>query len=408
MLGRRVLFLVTFGCSVASSAGAAGSQSVTALLLLRLFSGAFGASSLPTCGGVISDVFSPQERGPASSALAMAAFLGPVLGPIAGGFVGETAGWRWVEGLISILAGVFWVSACIVLPETYAPVLLRRKAERLSTETSSHHVSALDEALGSQSKSERWKKAVLRPFVLLFLEPIVLALSIYIGIVYGILLMMFAAFPVVFQFGRDWSAGLSGLAFLGMAVGMILALPANIVFERRHKSVKEQSPHLETSPESRLEPTLLASVVLPLGLFLFAWLNDPKFPWILCLIASAPVGFGMVLIFLSLTNYLIDSYLIYSASVLAAASVLRSLFGAIFPLFTPRLYESLGIHWASSVPAFLSLFFLPAPFFFYKYGARIRARCPYAAQAQAQSKLLTSEPPSPSSAVMRPKGKQEV
>ena len=322
--------------------------------------------------------------------------------------MGENLGWRWIEGLISILAGVTWISACVFLQETYAPVLLRRKAERLSVETSSHHISALDEASRNQSKGERWKKAVLRPFVLLFLEPIVLALSIYIGVVYGILFMMFAAFPVVFQSGRDWSAGLSGLAFLGMAVGMALALPVNMLYERRCRSIKKHSPHLEIPPEYRLEPSLLASMALPLGLFLFAWLNDPKIPWILCIIASAPVGFGMVLIFLSLTNYLIDSYLIYSASVLAAASVLRSFFGAIFPLFTPRMYDSLGIHWASSVPAFLALFFLPAPFCLYKYGARIRAKCPYAAQAQAQTKLLASEPPSPTSAVIRPKGKQEV
>lgn len=36
---------------------------------------------------------------------------------------------------------------------------------------------------------------------------------------------------------------------------------------------------------------------------------------------------GMVLVFLSIFNYLIDSYLLYAASVLAANSVLRSLFG---------------------------------------------------------------------------------
>lgn len=44
--------------------------------------------------------------------------------------------------------------------------------------------------------------------------------------------------------------------------------------------------------------------------------------------AGAPFGFGMVLIFLGIMNYLIDSYTIFAASVLAANSVLRSLFGA--------------------------------------------------------------------------------
>jgi hypothetical protein len=97
--------------------------------------------------------------------------------------------------------------------------------------------------------------------------------------------------------------------------------------------------------------------------------------------AGAPFGFGMVLVFLSIMNYLIDSYLIYAASALAANSVLRSLFGAAFPLFTSYMYAALGIHWASSVPAFLALACVPFPFLFYKYGAAIRSRCKFAAEA---------------------------
>lgn len=91
----------------------------------------------------------------------------------------------------------------------------------------------------------------------------------------------------------------------------------------------------------------------------------------------------MVLVFLSIMNYLIDSYVIFAASVLAANAVLRSLFGAAFPLFTPYMYDDLGIHWASTIPAFLALACVPFPFLFYKYGPAIRSRCKYAAQAQA-------------------------
>lgn len=91
----------------------------------------------------------------------------------------------------------------------------------------------------------------------------------------------------------------------------------------------------------------------------------------------------MVLVFLSIMNYLIDSYVIFAASVLAANAVLRSLFGAAFPLFTPYMYANLGIHWASSIPAFLALACVPFPFLFYKYGPAIRVRCKYAAEAQA-------------------------
>lgn len=97
--------------------------------------------------------------------------------------------------------------------------------------------------------------------------------------------------------------------------------------------------------------------------------------------AGVPFGFGMVLIFLGIMNYLIDAYTIFAASVLAANSVIRSIFGAVFPLFTTYMYEGLGIHWASSIPAFLAVACIPFPFLFYKYGAPIRKRCKYAAQS---------------------------
>lgn len=66
---------------------------------------------------------------------------------------------------------------------------------------------------------------------------------------------------------------------------------------------------------------------------------------------------------------------------MAANSVLRSAFGAVFPLFTVQMYENLGVHWASAVPGFIALACFPFPIFFYKYGRVIRRKCKYSAQA---------------------------
>lgn len=89
------------------------------------------------------------------------------------------------------------------------------------------------------------------------------------------------------------------------------------------------------------------------------------------------------MLFLPCFNYLIDSYAIYAASVLAANSAMRSLFGACFPLFTEHMYDNLGLHWAASIPAFLSLACIPIPYLFYIFGARIRKASHYAAEADA-------------------------
>jgi hypothetical protein len=282
---------------------------------------------------------------------------------------------------MAIFTGVIWLTCAFLVPETYAPVLLRRRAEALSKKTGKVYKSSSDVEKGSSSIGSVFKTALTRPWILLLREPIVLLLSIYMAIIYGTLYMLFAAFPIVYQQGRGWSQGIGGLAFIGVAVGMIGAVAYSIWDNKRYNRVIDASESGIAAPEARLPPAFIGSIAIPVGLFWFAWTNSPSIHWIVSIIASAPFGFGIVLVFLSIMNYLIDAYLVYAASVLAANSVLRSLFGAAFPLFTSYMYANLGIHWASSVPAFLALACVPFPFLFYKYGAAIRKRCKFAAEA---------------------------
>lgn len=380
LYGRQILFFGTYAMLTAFNAGAAGSQNIGTLIVLRFFAGAFGSSPLTNAGGVIADMFPANQRGLGMSVFAAAPFLGPAIGPIVGGFVGETVGWRWVEGVMAMFTGLLWIAGMLYIPETYAPVLLQKRAAALSKQTGKKYISMLEKQRGKKTPAQAFKVALARPWVLLFVEPIVLLISIYMAILYGTLYMLFGAFPIAFQETRHWGQGIGGLSFGGVAVGMTIGVVYSIFDNKRYAEV-EKRHNGEAPPEARLPPAMVGAVALPVGMFWFAWTNYPSIPWIVCTIATAPFGFGMVLVFLSCMNYLIDSYTIYAASVLAANSVLRSLFGAAFPLFTNQMYSKLGIHWASSIPAFLALACLPAPFVFYKYGEAIRMKCKYSAQA---------------------------
>jgi MFS family permease len=265
------------------------------------------------------------------------------LGPIIGGFLGETKGWRWVEGLMAIFTGALWIIGALTIPETYTPVILRRRAAKLSKITGKVHKSKMEIEHGKKTIGQEFKTALSRPWVLLFREPIVLLLSIYMAIIYGTLYMMFAAFPIVYQQQRGWSPGIGGLSFIGVMVGMMIAVVYSIWDNGRYQKI-EAKHNGKAPPEARLPPAILGSVFLPLGLFWFAWTNYPSLPWIISILATSPFGFGMVLVFLSIMNYLIDAYVIYAASVLAASSVLRSLFGAAFPLFTTCKHLPFSIH----------------------------------------------------------------
>jgi multidrug resistance protein len=184
-IGRQYVFCSTFALFTAFLAGCAGVNNIGSLLVLRFFAGSFGSSPFTNAGGVISDIFSAQERGLAITIFSLAPCLGPAIGPLVGGFLGENEGWRWVQGLLAIFAGVLWILGSLIVPETYAPVLLRRRAEELSKRTGMVYLSKFDAERGPISAKQMVSTVLIRPWILLFTEPIVLLLSIYIAIIYG-------------------------------------------------------------------------------------------------------------------------------------------------------------------------------------------------------------------------------
>lgn len=165
LYGRRILFITTHGFVVAFVAASAGSNSMASLLVFRFLVGTFGASPMTNSGGVIADLFPPRERGLAMTVFAAAPFMGPVLGPVIGGFITINAGWRWVHGVCSIFIGIVWIAGTFLVPETYGPVLLRRKAEALTGETGHVHVSVLHSHIhgGGTSPAEIFGRALKRP-----------------------------------------------------------------------------------------------------------------------------------------------------------------------------------------------------------------------------------------------------
>jgi multidrug resistance protein len=341
LYGRQVVFFGTFLAFVAFNAGAAGSKNAYTLLILRFFGGAFGSSPLTNAGGVVADLFAAKERGLAMSIFSLAPFMGPVLGPIVGGFLGMTEGWRWVEGLMAIFSGVVFFAAVLLTPETYPPVLLRERAKTLSKKTGKVYLSRGDIDQGKTSIGEAFSTSLQRPFLLLFTEPIVFLLSLYMAIIYGTLYMLFGAYPIVYRQGRHWNQGISGLPFIGVAIGMVGAIVYNIFYDNpRYLRCVERSKGGFAAPEDRLPACIVGGACLPIGLFWFAWTNAPSLPWAASVAAGIPFGFGMVLIFLSVMNYLIDAYTIFAASVLAGNGIIRSLFGAAFPLVSSILISA--------------------------------------------------------------------
>ncbi|KAJ5316361.1 Major facilitator superfamily domain general substrate transporter [Penicillium atrosanguineum] len=389
LYGRQVLWIITHVAMVAFLGGSAGSQNVATLMILRFFAGTFGASPLVNSGGTIADLFPPAQRGLALTVYCVAPFLGPILGPVVAGFISENVGWRWVQGVCTIFIGIIGIFGVIFIPETYGPVLLQKRARQFSKADGNVWITVVEKSLGKKKPSEVFKRALLRPWIFLFLEPIVLVASVYMAIIYGTVYMFMGAMSIVYNKERGWSEGIGGLSFLGIAVGIIFGL-IYAIWDNNTRYRKLLLSKTATA-ESRLPPAIVGAVALPIGMFAFAWTNYPSIHWSVGIILSAPFGLGCVLVLLPIMNYLIDSYTIYAASVLAAAAIFRSVVGSVFPLFTTQMYHNLGIHWASSLPAFMTLVCMPFPLIMYRYGAQVRMKCKYTFEAAEMMKKMQAQ-----------------
>ena len=133
-----------------------------------------------------------------------------------------------------------------------------------------------------------------------------------------------------------------------------------------------KNPIALVSPEDRLPPMFIASILLPAGLFWFAWTSSPTLSYWPQVISGIFIGMGITGIFVSSVSYLVDVYLLNANSALAANAFLRALFGAAFPLFSGYMYQALGVEWATSVIAFVAVAMIPFPFLFWFKGKQIR------------------------------------
>ena len=169
VFGRRIVFIISLGLMTLWQAVTCASRNVASVIVFRFLAGFFGSSPLANAGGSIADVLDANQRGLGMALFAAAPFLGPSLGPITGGFLGLTSGWRWVMGFLAIFTGVLTLILIGFSAETYAPYLLRQRAIKLSKATGKSYRYRGD-ATKPLVVSQLFKTALIRPWKFLIFE----------------------------------------------------------------------------------------------------------------------------------------------------------------------------------------------------------------------------------------------
>ena len=175
---------------------------------------------------------------------------------------------------------------------------------------------------------------------------------------------------------------------------------------RYERAMAAFAPH-PVPPEYRLEVCMVAAPVFAISFFWFGWTSYPTVSFWAPMMAGVPLGTSVIFLFLGLFNYTIDAYLFVAASALSSMTVVRSLFGAGFPLFATQMYDTLNPRWASTLLGLIALVLTPIPFILIKFGGRLRRKSKYAPNLPPAPKPQASTAPSVIEEKQRPKGATE-
>ncbi|RAL08293.1 MFS transporter [Aspergillus homomorphus CBS 101889] len=366
-----------FGYSV-FTIGTATAKDVQTIMLTRFFAGLFAASPLAIVPAAFADIYNNRNRGVAVAMFAMAVFVGPFASPFTGGFITMSyLHWRWTMYIASIMGFLGFALLLVFYRETYAPALLKQKAAIVRRQTRNWGIHAKQDEVEIDLR-ELITVNFSRPFRMLFTEPIVFLVTLYMSFIYGLMYALLGAYPVVFQGIHGMNLGVGSLPFIGLIIGEF-AGGAYVLMSQGTYTKKLIANGDVPVPEWRLPPAIVGGAAFTIGLFWYGWTGWTRsIHWMAPTASGVFTGFGIYCIFLQCFNYLIDSYLQFAASVFAANTILRSAVGACFPLFAKQMFVNLGVQWAGTLLGCLAAIMIPIPLGFILYGPTLRRKSKFA------------------------------
>jgi hypothetical protein len=217
-------------------------------------------------------------------------------------------------------------------------------------------------------------------------EPTIILWTVYLTFIYIMLFGFLAGYTYIFQETYNISQGITGLIFIGIGIGYLFAaIPLGMLiyrWARRGLALQQvehpEQAHARLAPEFRLWYGMLGAPAIPISLFWMGWTAYPSINIWSPILASVLFGYGVLSVFLSTYQYLIETYEIYAASALAMISLVRYAASGGMTVAMIPIYESIGMHWTLTWLALVGVVFTPAPYLFYHYGPWIRSKSKFA------------------------------
>jgi DHA2 family multidrug resistance protein len=123
-VGRRRLFILSVIAFTAASVLCAMAQNLPEMVAFRAIQGISGAFLTPIAQAVMFDINPPEKHPRAMAMFGMGVMIGPILGPVLGGWLTDNFNWRWVF-LVNLPVGI--VAAAMLIRFMPASGMSRRR-----------------------------------------------------------------------------------------------------------------------------------------------------------------------------------------------------------------------------------------------------------------------------------------
>ncbi|KAI0031647.1 MFS general substrate transporter [Vararia minispora EC-137] len=370
-IGRRPLFIGAATVLVIAHIMIGAARNMATVLVGRFLVGSAG-SMAAMVGGSIADIWQVHERGIPLALFSFSAIGGTGIGPVASGWIEMDSRfqWRWIQWFHLIAAGLCLLFIIAFMTETRSSVLLTRRARSLRKDTSDSRYKSKAEIDMPNLKTLLYISITRTPHIL-FTEPIVLSISGWIGLAWGILFGIIESIAPAFKSAHGFTIGQAGTVYLALVIGALLGVVS--CFHQEHLY---QGGVKKRGPEARLYWPMVAGLIFPAGMLIYAWTTFPKVPWIAMTTGLTLFMWATFQIFNASYAYIADCYGSYASSAIAGLNLFRNLVATAFPLFTTQYFEALGYNWGNTILGIVALVLAPIPFVLFIYGPRIRAASP--------------------------------
>jgi len=273
--GRNLVYIPTMVVFMLFIMASALAPNFGAVITFRFLAGFFGSSPLTVSGGTIFDAFTPLEAAWAFPIFAMLSFMGPVLGPVMGAWIGWQGplSFPWVEWIMLIFAGLVFVLVLCFQPETYSPLLLKWKAYHFREILGDNRFRSEGEIM-TTPLLKRLRTNVIRPFRFVYTEPIVLIFALYLTILYITLFTFLNGYGFIFTQVYGISQGIQNTLYVAIMIGVFAAAPLiPLQYSWTKKEIERAAEKGQFNrPEIRLWYAMLGgSIAIPVSLFWIGW-----------------------------------------------------------------------------------------------------------------------------------------